>query len=270
MVRNEHAIQIQYKSNGLTQFDPQQILTGSKGELRFKCSCCTEYFDTKEKMHKHAQMEHENRLKCQYCNKIYKDIDCKNAHIRNVHTKTGAPQKKYTFVCSKCGKKFNSRVALSDHEQADCGRAPIYKCNYENCGKSLHSLGSLKTHQLIHTGDLPFACSFCKKKFRTHGQVKVHERSHSGEKPFKCNQCTKSFAHRESLLTHMSLHTGMKRFGCQGCGSRFSCISNLQAHRRTHQNTCGQLPLDTRAQYSMCVDDGSVFVSESSSAPTVS
>lgn len=270
MVRNEHAIQIQYKSNGLIQFDPQQILTGSKGELRFKCSCCTEYFDTKEKMHKHAQMEHENRLKCQYCNKIYKDIDCKNAHIRNVHTKTGAPQKKYTFVCSKCGKKFNSRVALSDHEQADCGRAPIYKCNYENCGKSLHSLGSLKTHQLIHTGDLPFACSFCKKKFRTHGQVKVHERSHSGEKPFKCNQCTKSFAHRESLLTHMSLHTGMKRFGCQGCGSRFSCISNLQAHRRTHQNTCGQLPLDTRAQYSMCVDDGSVFVSESSSAPTVS
>lgn len=241
---------------------------GANGELVHKCSCCTMYFDTKEKMLEHAQKEHEDRLKCNYCNKIYKDVDCKAAHIRKLHTKTGAPQKKYTFVCSKCGKKFNSRIALSDHEQGDCGRSPIYKCNFDGCGKSLHSLGSLKIHQLIHTGDLPFSCTFCKKKFRTHGQVKVHERSHSGEKPFKCNQCDKAFAHRESLLTHLSLHSGLKRFACQGCGARFSCISNLQAHRRTHQNTCGQLPLDTKAQYSYNLDDGTIMSEQITSDTT--
>lgn len=179
-------------------------------------------------MQEHAKNMHADRLKCTFCDKMFKDIDCRTAHIRRLHTKTAAPQKKYTFVCSKCGKKFNSRLALTDHEKGNCGTSPIYKCDYEGCGKSLHSMGSLKIHQMIHTGDLPFSCSFCKKKFRTQGQVKVHERSHSGEKPFKCDQCSKAFAHRESLITHTSLHSGHKRFGCDGCGARFSCITNLQ------------------------------------------
>lgn len=199
-------------------------------------------------MQQHAEEEHADRLKCNYCSKIFKKVDCKTAHIRNVHMKLAT--KKYTFVCSKCGKKFNSHSRLADHEVADCGSAPIYKCNYTDCGKSLHSLGSLKIHQLIHSGDLPYSCSFCSKRFRTQGQVGVHERSHTGDKPFKCTEddCTKAFAYRESLMTHLTMHTGMKRFRCKACNSRFSCISNLKAHRRTHQNTCGQLPLDTRPQ----------------------
>lgn len=231
---------------------------GENGELRIKCSCCTEYFHTKFKMQEHARAVHADRLKCNYCNKIFKSVDCKTAHIRKVHLKIET--KKYTSVCSKCGQKFNSQISMSDHEKADCCKMPLYQCSW--CDKALHSLGSLKIHELIHTGDLPFACDFCGKRFRTQGQVKVHSRSHSGEKPFKCTKdnCTKAFAHRESLLTHLTMHTGLKRFACNGCDGRFSCISNLQAHRRTHRDSCGQLPLDTKAQLTFNVDDGSVVV----------
>lgn len=224
-----------------------------------KCPCCKLQFATKDEMQTHAQMEHEDRLKCTICNKFYKDLDCIAAHMRTMH-RQAPKKKKYTYICSKCGRKFNSRMALGDHELGDCGRSPIYKC--EHCGKALHSQGSWKTHQLIHTGDLPFQCKFCQKRFRTQGQVKIHSRCHSGEKPFKCQQCPKSFAHRESLMTHMSLHTGLKRFMCQCCSSRFSCISNLQAHRRTHKDTCGQLPLMTKAQYGLNLDNGSVVMTE--------
>lgn len=88
---------------------------GVNGELIHKCSCCPLYFATKQEAQEHSMKEHEDRLKCTYCNKVYKDLDCISAHIRKLHTKTAAPQKKYTFVCIKCGKNFNSRVALSDH-----------------------------------------------------------------------------------------------------------------------------------------------------------
>lgn len=155
------------------QYSMQSLLNkhmechGENGDLRYKCSCCVRYFDTKYKFQEHARNEHADRLKCNYCDKVFKQVDCKTAHIRKVHMKMAT--KKYTFVCSKCGKKFNSHMALCDHEQADCGTTPLYKC--QNCDKSLHSLGSWKIHQLIHTGDLPFSCSFCEKRFRTHGQV---------------------------------------------------------------------------------------------------
>lgn len=164
-------------------------------------------------------------------------------------TRNIVPHKNRAYNCKKCGKIYNSRSALNDHQHSNCGQSPNYMCSFDGCGKFMHSLGSLKTHELIHTGTLAHGCRFCEKRFRTQGQVKVHERSHNGEKPFKCNECSKSFAHRESLITHMSVHTGLKRFACQGCDKRFSCISNLQAHRRTHRNTCGQLPLDTKAQH---------------------
>lgn len=165
------------------------------------------------------------------------------------HKYSGKQRIKSTHICSRCGKTYSSRAILNDHQRSNCGQTPIYKCPYDGCSKAMHSLGSLKTHELIHTGTLAHGCRFCDKRFRTLGQVKVHERSHNGDKPFRCAQCPKAFAHRESLITHTSLHTGLKRFACQGCDKRFSCISNLQAHRRTHRGSCGQLPLDTKAQH---------------------
>lgn len=142
------------------------------------------------------------------------------------------------------GKKFASNYALADHENSDCGRSPNYKC--DDCGKFYHSAGSLKSHRLIHTGEMAFVCTTCGKAFRNKGQLKIHSRCHSGEKPYRCEYCEKAFAHRESLLTHTSLHTGQKRFQCQNCNQRFSCISNLQAHRRSHKSTCGLLPINTK------------------------
>lgn len=160
------------------------MLLGEDGSLQHKCSCCRQWFASSEQCEQHELSEHKDKLCCSQCNKTFKEPDNLTAHFRYVHSKEEIEPKKYLFVCPRCGRKFSSKVTLSDHERSNCGNAPIYKCDM--CNKSYHSAGSLKTHQTIHTGELPHVCKYCGKGFRTNGQVKVHERKHNGEKPYKC------------------------------------------------------------------------------------
>lgn len=58
----------------------------------------------------------------------------------------------------------------------------------------------------------------------------------------------------------MTVHTGMKRFLCNGCGKRFTCVSNLQAHRRVQANSCGLLPLNSKATQYLGVQKGNLLM----------
>ncbi|XP_058449493.1 zinc finger protein 569 [Malaya genurostris] len=213
-------------------------LHGPNGIKNHKCPCCVTFYENEEDALDHAYAEHPHRMICHICDRRFMEPDVQANHMKNVHSEKG--QTKYSYVCPKCGKNFSSRSAVSDHERANCGQDPIYKC--EICEKCLHSASSLKHHYSIHTEEYPHSCQYCGKSYRTYGQVKVHERTHTGEKPFVCPYCSKGFGHRESYHTHLSLHTGIKRYMCSGCGLRFSCVSNLQAHKRSHKTTCGLVP----------------------------
>uniref|UniRef100_A0A182NTV7 C2H2-type domain-containing protein n=1 Tax=Anopheles dirus TaxID=7168 RepID=A0A182NTV7_9DIPT len=206
---------------------------GPEGRLRYKCPCCEQHFETVAQAQQHARDEHRNRLECDRCRKPFTKPQCLQRHVRYAHG-TAKASRKPRHMCARCGKSFLSLTALSDHERADCGSAPIYRCG--TCGKHYSSYSALKMHRTVHDGARPFECSFCAKPFRTKGQVKVHERSHTGERPFRCEVCAKSFPYRESLLTHRTTHTGVMRFACADCDGKFSCITNLQSHRRTHHS----------------------------------
>ena len=48
----------------------------------------------------------------------------------------------------------------------------IYRC-------VLYRIHSLKDHQLIHSGEKPYECEFCRKRFRVKYHLKLHRRQHS-------------------------------------------------------------------------------------------
>lgn len=141
-----------------------------------------------------------------------------------------------------------------------------YTCPDPNCNRVCSTTFNLKTHYMLHTGELPFTCTFCDKKFNRKIALTNHERTHTGERPYPCKydgcdksfktssdymkhsrihtedrkykcdfeNCTSSFKTKSVLKTHMDTHTNNFRFNCQHCSKKFRSATNLKNHERTH------------------------------------
>ncbi|XP_034247976.1 uncharacterized protein LOC117649389 [Thrips palmi] len=218
-------------SNELSLINHEKLHDGTS---KMKCNKCEERFDDKNALRRHQRKMHweHQPVECEICKKQLSDNTCLKAHMKHMH---GAEEKKVTvFTCETCGRQLHTKTAFQNHVASKCGTNLLFPC--ETCGKSFSFKGSLKAHQLLHTGVKSFLCKFCGKAFHQKGEMKRHERKHTGEKPFVCEVCGRAFAYRESLLGHSAVHTGIKPFPCKTCGMRFSCSGNLVKHRRS--NNC--------------------------------
>lgn len=135
------------------------------------------------------------------------------------------------FLCTECGRSFNSHSNLRIHLNVHTGARP-YAC--PDCGKSFSQSGALKIHRRVHTGERPYSCEFCSRTFPHLSAVRTHERIHTGEKPYHCSQCGKCFTQSGSLKIHTHrVHRGEKPFVCSICGKGFSYQSGISLHYRT-------------------------------------
>ncbi|XP_077110649.1 uncharacterized protein LOC143766681 [Ranitomeya variabilis] len=151
------------------------------------------------------------------------------SHKRGIKKQT-APKAKKSFSCSECGKYFNTKTHLDNHQRTHTGEKP-FSCS--ECGKCFSRKSHLVRHQRTHTGEKPFSCSECGKCFKWKSDLVRHQRTHTGEKPFSCSECEKYFNQKAVLVTHQTIHTGEKPFSCSECGKCFNCNANLVSHQRT-------------------------------------
>ncbi|XP_062033561.1 uncharacterized protein LOC133748646 [Lepus europaeus] len=156
------------------------------------------------------------------------------------------PEEENTFKCSECGKVFNKKRLLAQHERIHSGVKP-YECT--ECGKTFSKSAYLLQHHMVHTGEKPYKCMECGKAFNRKSHLTQHQRIHSGEQPYKCSECGKAFTHRSSFVLHNRSHTGEKPFVCKECGKAFRDRPGFIRHYIIHS---GENPYE-------CFECGKVF-----------
>lgn len=176
---------------------------------RFKCNMCNEkVFDSVEKLNSHLHAQHncfitDERIGCELCDRTFAKLKYLRKHIRELH------EKATPYNCKDCGKKFNRKANLLEHE-------------------------------LIHQGKYLAVCKTCDKSYRTQSALKLHERTHTGEKPYKCDICNeKSYAYNTDLKRHKRAVHGIfgTPYPCTVCPKIFYEPKLLRNHTlRAHKD----------------------------------
>ncbi|XP_075868682.1 uncharacterized protein LOC142879342 [Nelusetta ayraudi] len=224
----------------LTSCLPCPQLVGSRGPqisgALSACLCCHQRAFPVcprdfHQQHKQAQQQHHDRGRnalphpCMHCPASFSRPSQLLQHQRTEHS-----HKPSGFLCTECGRAFNSHSNLRIHLNVHTGARP-YSCS--DCGKSFSQSGALKIHRRIHTGERPYSCGFCGRGFPHLAGVRAHQRTHTGEKPYRCLQCGKCFTQSGALKIHTRIHTGERPFVCSICGKGFSNRSGIRFHYRT-------------------------------------
>uniref|UniRef100_A0A1A9WQC2 C2H2-type domain-containing protein n=1 Tax=Glossina brevipalpis TaxID=37001 RepID=A0A1A9WQC2_9MUSC len=119
----------------------------------------------------------DKKIACPHkgCNKLFRDNSAMRKHLH-----THGPR---VHVCSECGKAFVESSKLKRHQLVHTGEKP-FQCTFEGCGKRFSLDFNLRTHVRIHTGDRPYVCPFdgCNKKFAQSTNLKSHILTHAKSK----------------------------------------------------------------------------------------
>merc|ERR1712004_116166 len=123
-----------------------------------------------------------------------------------------------------CTKMFRDNSAMRKHLHTHGPR--VHVC--AECGKAFVESSKLKRHQLVHTGEKPFQCTFegCGKRFSLDFNLRTHVRIHTGDRPYVCpfDGCNKKFAQSTNLKSHILTHAKQKS-GSSSTGGRGSSNS---------------------------------------------
>ncbi|XP_077454110.1 zinc finger protein 407 isoform X1 [Stigmatopora argus] len=227
------------------------------GEACFKCTKCTDRFETEKELFIHIKEKHDELLRqvnkyviedteqinrereehqgneCKYCGKVCKSSNSM-AFLAHIRTHTGSKP----FLCKICHFATAQLGDARNHVKRHLGMRE-YRCDI--CGWAFVMKKHLSTHLLGKHGigqrkERKFECKLCERSFSEKWALNNHLKLHSGEKPYKCPwpSCHYAFLNLSAMKDHYRTHTGEKTFLCDLCGFAGGTRHALTKHRRQH------------------------------------
>jgi len=149
-----------------------------------------------------------------------------------------------SYVCESQGEEVCSATSLRTHELIHTGEQSAICHNSVKSVKLAPVLHKHVKHNSIPLVNRPFVCALSEKVFGDMGSVQRHEPIRRGEqRPYACGSCDKSFLKKGHLRRHEHIHTGDLPFGFN---KRFNQDRHLHSHEPTHSGdrpfvckTCG-------------------------------
>ena len=251
-----------------TSYYSHRAIHKAKGLLdpvEIPCEVCEESFNTFEQMKMHMKTCKKPFMKCDFCEKTFKDkpsyLTHKRIHKENdkkhgpveipcglceqsfgtfeemrIHMKTCNKPQKPLIDCEFCEKKFKNRKEKLAHKKEihfsgtlcpECGIQCRSTVQLRNHRESEHGISLEKENK-----GLRINCEECGKSIIKYYKKKHFERWHSPDEKLPCDQCNKTFVNKKCLKDHQeSSHiTDI----CSLCGKQILRKTMIQHIDRMH------------------------------------
>lgn len=136
----------------------------------YKCDICPQKFTTllavrlhrlshkKDSASKHRKIPAVERNDCRICSRVFKFNKELLTHIEAEHADSGLE----FHQCLKCDRKFTSEAKLLKHDyNTHQGKQPQFFCSF--CGRVFNKRLGLRDHENIHRGIKEYHCKDCNK-----------------------------------------------------------------------------------------------------------